>query len=289
MNKLVLVMLSAILCASGCGTSKKPLVVGSKNTTEQLVLGEIVAQHLERRLQTRVTRQPGLGDTEFIYQQFSGGTISVYPEYSGVIAGVILKEQPSPNPDVSVERARNEMKRLAQAELIGPLGFENPPAIVVRAADGAKLTTLSDAVAGTDKWKMAASFEFQRRPDGLPVFNNYRIPMSAPTRFTNASELFPLLDKGEVTMITASETDGHLYSDKYKVLKDDKDVFPPQQMCLLVRQDKIAEDPRLKTALSELSGKFTIQMMRKLNAIVDIDMRPPADAAREFFTSAGLN
>jgi osmoprotectant transport system substrate-binding protein len=113
--------------------------------------------------------------------------------------------------------------------------------------------------------------------------------MSAPVRFVNPAELFPLLDKGDVTMITASETDGHLVSDKYKVLKDDKDVFPPQQVCLLVRQDKITEDPRIKTALTELSGKITAQTMRKLNAIVDVDMRSPADAAREFFSSAGLN
>src|SRR5262249_48249021 len=154
---------------SGCGTSKKPLVVGSKNTTEQLVLAEIVAQHLERRLQTQVTRQLGLGDTEFIYQQFSGGAISIYPEYTGVIAGVILKEQPSPDPAIAFQRAQNEMKRLGQADLIGPLGFENPPAIVIRAADGAKLATLSDAANGKDKWKMAATFDFQRRPDGLPV------------------------------------------------------------------------------------------------------------------------
>jgi glycine betaine/choline ABC-type transport system substrate-binding protein len=289
MNKLVLVALPALLCAGGCGASKKPVVVGSKNTTEQLVLGEIVAQHLEHRLQITVTRQLGLGDTEFLYQQFSGGSVTLYPEYTGVIAGVILREQPSPDPAVALERARNEMKRRGQAELIGPLGFENPPAIVIRAADGEKLTTLSDAVAGSDKWKMAATFDFQRRPDGLPLLSNYRIPMSAPMRFMNAADLFPLLDKGEVTMVTATETDGHLVSDKYKVLRDDKDVFPPQQVCLLVRQDSIAEDPRLQAALKELAGKFTSQMMRKLNAIVDVDKGSPADAARQFFSSAGLN
>ncbi|MGH9594904.1 MAG: glycine betaine ABC transporter substrate-binding protein, partial [Bryobacteraceae bacterium] len=79
-----------------------------------------------------------------------------------------------------------------------------------------------------------------------------------------------------------------LTSPDWKVLQDDQKVFTSYQACLLVRQDKLAQTPQLAAALAELAGKFTAETMRKLNAQVEIEHRPPAAVAADFLRSAGL-
>src|SRR6185437_3029862 len=121
-------------------------------STEQMLLGEIVAQHLEHRLARKVDRRPELGVTVNAYQALQSGEINLYAEYSGSILTEILKEQPSPDPSLVFQRARGEMKRLAQAELLDPLGIDNPFVAVIRADDprASKVSTLSDAAAVKD-------------------------------------------------------------------------------------------------------------------------------------------
>jgi glycine betaine/choline ABC-type transport system substrate-binding protein len=281
--------LCAVLFGTACGASRKPaVIVGSKNDTEQILIGEIVAQHLEQRLGGKVARRLDLGGTAIVYQAFLNGQVSVYPEYTGTIETMILKEQPSPVPATVFERTRSEMRRVAQAELLEPLGFENPPVLVIRASGSAGLRSLNSAAAGAGKWKLGVTLDFQERPDGLPALTGYHLPMSAPVRSMDPKLLFPAIDKGEVNMIATTSTDGHLLSEEWAVLEDDRKVFPPQQACLLVRQDKLAEEPRLRAALEELSGKFTSEGMRRMNARVEVDGQPLASVAAAFLESAGL-
>ncbi|MEO8053179.1 MAG: glycine betaine ABC transporter substrate-binding protein, partial [Acidobacteriota bacterium] len=144
-------LLAATLAAAGCGHSLKTIVVGSMNSTEQVLLAEIVAQHLEHRLGRRVDRRPSLGQTVSAYQALQSGEIDLYAEYTGSIVTEILKEQPSLDPSLIFQRAQGEMKRVAQADLLNPLGIENPYVAVIRADDprAAKVSTLSDAAAAT--------------------------------------------------------------------------------------------------------------------------------------------
>ena len=115
----------------------------------------------------------------------------------------------------------------------------------------------------------------------------YRLP-TAPPRVLDSKQIFMSLQEGDVDMIAARATDGHLVSPDWKVLDDDRKVFPPYQACLLVRKDLIGAEPALRPALVELSGKISADTMRKLNAEVDVKMRPLATVAAEFLAQAGL-
>jgi osmoprotectant transport system substrate-binding protein len=288
MTKVFGATLAAVLLCAGCGQTKTAIVVGSKNDTEGVMLGEIVAQHLERRLDAVIERRLALGGAEILYQALLSGIVGIYPEYTGTIGTVILKEQPSSDPATALERARAEVLRLAQAELFGPLGFENPPVLVVRASDlprGGSLSAAADAKAG---WQLGVTFDFQERIDGLRALNAYRLPMRAPVRSMDRKELFPALEKGEVTMIAAAATDPGLLSADWKALADDLHVFPPQQAVLLARQDVLNSDPRIRPALSELSGKMTQEKMRALNAEVELEKKPAAIVAAAYLMSLGL-
>lgn len=281
---------SLALLPAGCGHAKKQLAVGSKNFTEQVVLGEIVAQHLENRLGHSVARRLNLGGTLLSYQALLNGQISLYPEYTGTIEAEILKETPAPDPAQVLERSRLEMRRLSQIELLDPLGIDNTFVMVVRGEDARKykIATLSEAAQVKDGWKLGVGYEFIQRRDGLPALNTYHLPMAAPVRSMDLGLLYKSLEQGQVSMIAANATDGPLQAHDWTVLRDDRKVFGSYQACLMVRQDMLAEDPLLKKALAELSGKFTNELMRKLDAAVDVDHRPVREVAAEFLTQAGL-
>ena len=284
------ILAAVALLGTGCG-GKKPLVVGSKNFTEQVILGEIVAQHLENRLGRKVERKLNLGGTLITYQALMNGDINVYPEYTGTIETSILKEQPSSDPATVFERSRSEMLRTAQTQMLDPLGIDNGFAMVVRGEDARKekLETLSDAAQVTTGWKLGVGYEFEQRSDGMPALNTYRLPLAAATRTMDLGLLYKALEQGQVTMIAANATDGPLVAHDWKILTDDKKVFPPYQACLLVRQEVIAAEPGLRDALAELSGKFTNDLMRKMNAQVDVDHRQPSEVAAAFLAQTGLS
>src|ERR1700694_3942868 len=126
MTRLRLLTLCLVtLLTSALGGSTQTIIVGSMNSTEQVLLSEIVAQHLERRLGRKVERRPDLGDTRLAYQGLPGGEISLYTEDTGSIVTEILKEMPADDASLIFERAKGEMKRMAQTDLLNPLGIDN--------------------------------------------------------------------------------------------------------------------------------------------------------------------
>jgi glycine betaine/choline ABC-type transport system substrate-binding protein len=278
------------MAMAGCGNTPKTVVVGSMNSTEQVILGEIVAQHLEHRFGRRVDRRPDLGGSANAYQALQNGEITLYPEYTGAIVTEILKEQAATDPAAVFERARGELKRVAQSQLLNPLGFDNGFVAVIRADDprAAKVSTLSGAAEQTDGWKLGASFEFQQISDGLPSLLQYKLPMKAAPRSMSGDLLFKALDEKSVSMVIARSTDGILTQRQWKVLPDDQHHFAPRQACLLVRLDSVNTQPGLEPALSELSGKFTAEKMRAMNAQVDLGQMPARDVAAAFLEAAGL-
>lgn len=278
-------MLGLAVLLGSCGNSKKPIVVGSKNETEQMLLGEIVAQHLEHRLGRPVERRTGLGDTAVLYQALLSGVVGVYPEYTGQIESDILKEQANFDPQIVLTRVRGQMDMM-QIEVLDPLGFNNPSAMVVGAQGAKGIASLSDAAKADKRWKLGIPYEFQSRSDGLQALAAYRLPMASP-RVLDPKQLFPALAKGDVDMIATRATDGHLTPD-LKVLADDRKVFPPYEACLLVRKDLIAAEPGLRAALAELSGKIHADVIQKLNSEVDAHGRTPAAVASDFLSQAGL-
>ncbi len=281
---------SILLLTVSCGKSKPTVVVGSSNGTEQLVMGEIVAQHLEHGLQRKVVCRLGLGGEPIAFQALTSGQITLYLEYTGSIEIGILKEIPSPDREIILQRTRQEMLRTAQLDLVGPLGYDSPPVMVVRTSDAekAKIKTLSDAAAGTDRWKLGVSYEFQQRGDALPAINAYKLPLARGIQGMDSARLFPALQSGDLSMVSVNAADGNLASPEFRVLSDDQHAFPPYQACLLARHNALTDEPQLGTILAQLTGRFTADAVRKMDAEVDLNHRRPADVAAEFLSSLGL-
>jgi osmoprotectant transport system substrate-binding protein len=158
----------ALLSALGCSRAR-PLTVGSKNFTEQIILGEIVAQQLERRLGVKVDRKLDLGGTLLAQQALRNGEIDLYPEYTGTALTAVLKLAPSSDPAAVLERVRTEYRKRWGLEWLDPLGFDNTFAMVVRGPDARAqgIDTLTDAARRKQGWTLGVGYEFLQRPDGL--------------------------------------------------------------------------------------------------------------------------
>jgi glycine betaine/choline ABC-type transport system substrate-binding protein len=162
--------------------------------------------------------------------------------------------------------------------------------MVIRSADAQenKLSSLSEAAEGKTRWKIGVSYEFQQRIDSIPSISTYKLPMAQAIRGLELQQLFPALEHGDVNMIAADSTEGRLTSPDFRILSDDKHAFPPYQACLLVRQDTLSAEPRLRASLAELSGKFTTEGVREMSAEVDLKHRQATEVAAEFLAQAGL-
>ncbi len=274
---------AALLC--GCGSGPRRIAVGSKNFTEQLVLGEIVAQQLERKLGQKVERKLNLGGTLLAHQALISGEIDVYPEYTGTALTTILKLPPSPDAARVLEEVRAEYRKRWRIEWLAPFGFNNSFAIVVRGEEARRggLLTISDAARYKKDWAMGAGYEFAQRPDGFAgLVKMYGLQIKGQIATMDLGLLYQALQQQQVEMIAPSATDGMLSVLDVKVLEDDRRYFPPYEAAPLVREDTLAAHPGMREALAELSGKLTDQTMRKLNYQLDGKHRPVAEVAREF-------
>ena len=275
---------------AGCAGPRSAITVGSKNFTEQVVLGEIVAQHLEKRLRGKVERRLNLGGTLLAHQALLAGQIDLYPEYTGTALMAILKLPPATDPAAVFDRVRREYARLGLTWM-APLGFDNGFAMVVRGAEARAhgLATLSDAAGFRRGWALGVGYEFLSRADGLPaLLRTYRLPLRGEPRSMDLGLLYQALAQGRVDMAAGSETDGMIAAMDARVLRDDRRAFPPYQAALVARTDSLARHPGLPEALGELSGKLSAESMRELNRQVDGDHRPVVEVARGFLGRAGL-
>lgn len=274
-----------LLLLAACSHERR-IRVGAKNFTEQLVLGEIVAQHLENRLHGHISRRLGLGGTLLAHQAIVNGDIDVYPEYTGTALTGVLRQSPTSDPAETMRRLRAAYRRWS-LEWLDSLGFENTFAMTVRRAD-ARVHSLSEA-ATARSWRLGAGYEFARRPDGLPgLLHTYGLKISGAPKSMDLGLLYQALTKNQVDMVAANSTDGMLAVLPLTVLADDKQYFPPYECALIVRESAEREFPGLRDALRELSGKIDSRTMRRLNYALDGQHRPAREIAREFLRSAGL-
>ena len=290
-RKTILGCLSAFLLLAAC-SSKHRVIVGSKNFTEQVILGEIIAQHLENRLRQPVVRKLNLGGTLLAHQALLARDIDVYPEYTGTAFTNILKRSGVTDPAVVLDRVRTEYATGMQVDWLDPLGFSSTFAMTVRGDDARSrhLETLSDAAADPAGFTLGAGYEFLTRPDGYPLLTNtYPIRWRAAAKSMDLGLVYTALTQKQVSMVAANSTDGLLNKLDVKVLKDDKQAFPPYQACILVRSDTLAANPDIRKTLSELSGKISDNAMRAMNYAVDVEHKQISEVARDFLEKAGLS
>ncbi len=281
-------------CALAACSRSHTVTVGSKNFTEQVVLGEIAAQHLERRLGEKIDRKLNLGGTLLVHQALIHGQIDLYPEYTGTALTAVLKLPPLSDANEVLNEVRVEYAKRWKIDWLEPLGFNNTFAMVVPggAARGARLETLTDAArrGPPGGWALGAGYEFQQRPDGLEgLLKTYHLPLKGQPKIMDLGLLYKALEQNQVDMIAANATDGMLSVLDVRVLEDDRHYFPPYQAAFLIREETARAHPRLRRALAELSGKFSDQIMQKLNYEIDGKHRPVAEVAEEFLREAGLS
>jgi len=164
MGRTPIFLVIAILM-TGCA-SKPRIVVGSKNFTEQVVLGEIVARQIERRLNIDVDRKLDLGGTLLAHQALLGGSIDLYPEYTGTALTAVLKQPAAKDATRVLEKVRDGYRGWG-IEWLDPLGFNDSFAMVIRSdiARSANLKSLSDAARQSAAWQLGVGYEFTQRPD----------------------------------------------------------------------------------------------------------------------------
>ncbi len=287
-SSLAAVILAAVL--AGCTQDERTITVGSKNFLEQVLLGEIAAQHLEHRLGNRVARKLNLGGTLLVHQAIVNGDIDLYPEYTGTGA-TVLNVAPSQDAQHLLAEVKREYATRFRLAWLEPLGFNNTFAMVIRKidADRAQVRTLSDTERRTVQWVLGMGYEFQQRADGLPsLLRTYKLPTRGTPKVMDLGLLYRALEQGEVTMIAANSTDGLLASPSLVVLEDDRHCFPAYHAAFVAREQTLAREPRLKAALEELSGRFSEDVMRRLNAQVLNRHGRVDEVAQQFLIEIGL-
>jgi len=279
--------LSLLAWLTLCACSRQnSVVVGSKNFTEQVLLGEIAAQQIERKLHFQVDRKLNLGGTLLTHEAILKGDIDIYPEYSGTAVSVVLKQKPAGDPIQTYMQVKDAYFERFQLVWLPPLGFNDTFAMVVRTADSKKLAVTDLSSAAKQAWRLGVGYEFLTRPDGLTRLNQIYAPHWQGTpKSMDLGLLYRALEQNSVDMAAGNSTDAQLMNPSFTVLKDDKNAFPPYTACFVVRSAAIKERPAIRAALTMLQNRISEETMRDLNRRVDIGHQPVEQVARAFLAT----
>jgi len=277
---------AAIWIAAAWRGSPATIRIGSKNFTEQILLGELLAQTLESR-GIPVERRLNLGGTFICDRAIRGGDIDAYVEYTGTALTAIFREAPDTDSRRVLEAVR---RRYADAgvTVLDPLGFENTFAILVRRADAEQhqLRTIEDAAPYASGWQAGFGYEFLQRADGFPgLAKSYGLTFPKPPRAMDLSLIYRALADRQVDLIAGDATSGLIDAYGLTMLEDNRHYFPPYDAVPVVRSASLLAHPAVREAIASLSGRISVADMRAMNRAVDSDRRDPADVARAFMSA----
>jgi osmoprotectant transport system permease protein len=284
-----------LVCVAGVGlslalnrTDPSVIRIGSKNFTEQIVLGELLARLVDERTSLRAERRLNLGGTFICDRALRSGDIDLYVEYSGTAHSAIFHEPAITDPRAVFETVRRRYAR-AGLTLLEPLGFENTFAILVRGDDARRLglRTIADAAPYAPGWQAGFGYEFLQREDGYPgLARAYGLSFAAPPRAMELSLTYRALAQRQVDLIAGDATSGLIAGYDLFMLEDSRRYFPPYDAAIVARSATLLAHPELRSALQMLSGRISAAEMRRMNHAVDVGRRDPGQVAAEFL--AGL-
>jgi len=277
--------LVALLLLAACSVpGRSDIVIGSKDFTEQVVLSELLAQHIEST-GVRVGRRFYLRGTYIAHQALLAGRIDLYVEYTGTALTAVLREPVVNDARAAYDRVRNGYATRFNLEVGPPLGFQNTFAIIIRGEDARRLNirSLSEAARHTLGWRAGFGYEFMERPDGFPgLARAYGLQFGAPPRIMDLGLLYRALQEKQVDLVAGNSTDGAITALDLFVLADDRRYFPPYEAVPIVRRQTLEKYPAVRAAIAQLAGKLTADEMRRMNYAVDGQHRDVADVVREF-------
>ena len=274
-----------------CGPARENrIVVGSKNFTEQLVLGELIAQQIENKTHLPVERRFYLAGTYICQQAILAGRIDIYPEYTGTALTAILKDNLKASRQQVYELVKSEYDKRFHLAVGSPLGFDDTFAIEIRGEDARRLglKTLSQAAAYTPQWRAGFGYEFMERPDGYKGWvAAYGLHFAASPQIMDLGLLNRALKDKQVDLVAGNMTDGLIPTLDLVVLEDDRHYFPPYEAVTVTRQEVLAHHPEVGLALDGLAGKISDDDMRQLNYAVDGEHRDVKQVVQEFLRKKG--
>jgi len=284
--------LALLVALTGCGAPRRDrIVVGCKNFTEQVVLGELLAQHIENRTGMRVERRFYLAGSYISHQALLSGRIDLYVEYTGTALTAVLKLPPGGGREEVFRRVKAGYAERWNLAVTDPLGFNNTFAMVVRGeeARARRVRTLSQAAQHAPAWRAGVGYEFLERPDGFPgLVKTYGLIFREPPRTMDLGLLYRALKEKQIDLAAGNSTDGLIAALDLAVLEDDRGYFPPYEAVPIVRADTLERHPAVRRALAELAGKITEAEMQRLNYALDGEKRDVQEVVRQFLVHKGL-
>ena len=288
---IVFAALLSLIVSSCAPSHANRIVIGSKNFTESLMLGELLAQVVEARTHLQVERRFYLAGTYICQQAMLAGRIDIYPEYTGTALTAILKQKVEGDRAAVYQRVKSEYEKRFRLTLGPPFGFNDTFAMEIRGADARRLNikTLSQAAAFAPQWHAGFGYEFMERPDGYAgLAAAYGLHFAGPPRVMDLGLLAPALKDHQIDIAAGNATDGLIPAFDLFALEDDRHYFPPYEAVAVIRQQTLQEHPEVGQAIAELGGKISDQEMQKLNYALDGQRRDVKDVAQEFLRSKGL-
>ena len=273
-----------LLILASCARRDR-VVVGSKNFTESDLLGEIVAQQIERRTGLAVARRFHLGGTFVCHAAITAGQIDLYVEYTGTAYTAVLKRPPVADRDSVYRTVARDYAQRFGLEWGKPFGFDNTFAIAVRRRDATRygLARISDLAKVAPRWHAGFGYEFLERADGFPgLARVYGLRFAAPPTAMDLGLTYRALADGKVDVIAGNSTDGQIQALDLLVLEDDRHYFPPYEAAPVIRFALLERHPQIRAALQQLAGKIPDDEMRRLNALADVEHRDIATIARDW-------
>jgi osmoprotectant transport system permease protein len=283
----LILLVVAALWSSISTRSDATIVVGSKNFTEQVILGEMVAQRLEAEGLT-VVRKLNLGGTFVCDRGIRTGDLDVYVEYTGTAVSAVFKEEVPHDSTQALERAK-ALYAAANLTVMPPLGFNNTFTILVRSSDAEtmKLRTVDDLKPLAGRWTPGFGYEFLAREDGYAgLIGAYGLTFAQQPKGMDLSLIYRALAEGQVDVIAGDATSAQIDQFHLTALEDTRAYFPPYDAVPIVRTATVLRQPAVGRALSAMAGSVSAADMRALNAAVDIEHRDVAQSVRDFLARA---
>ncbi len=292
---LVAILALSVLLIAGCspdegnGAEKPKIIVGSKNFTEQLVVGHMVGLLMEDAGYP-VEYQLRLGGSGLVHEALVEGEVNVYVEYTGTGLTVMLEEDPMSDPDETYARVKEAYKEKWNLVWLEPWGFNNTYTIAMRQDVAADLgiEKISDLKDKAGDLLIGATHEFIPRQDGLAGLQETYGFEFKEAKGMDEGLMYQAVRDGQVDAISAFATDGRIPAFELITLIDDLSYFPPYYAAPVVRGDLLEEDPEVATILNKLARKIDDAAMAQLNYQVDEDKEDPSAVAKKFLQDNGL-
>jgi glycine betaine/choline ABC-type transport system substrate-binding protein len=271
-------------------TGHRIIRIATKNFTEQLILGEMMAQLIETKTDLIVERRFNLGGTMICHGALVNGEIDLYAEYTGTGLTAILKHPVISDPEEALNHVTKAYHERFDAQWLKPFGFNNTYAIAVRETDAKKNKWNRISDLGNTAIELRAGFtaEFAERPDGYPGLRQIYGLQFGEVRDFDPALMYEAIAKGKVDVICAFATDARIAAYNLKPLKDDRNFFPPYHAAPVIREEIMKTHPKLGDVLSLFGGLIDNATMQRLNFEVDGKKRRTAEVVEEFLKAKGI-